>query len=97
MNIWLDFGIDRIKGQGQGHKKVKTSLFFECVFVCYSHNSKSIKLNRSKFGAMIGYYPRTILLDKVRGQVDDFVSTSLWLLVCLFVIRITQKVLHRIT
>jgi len=21
--IWLDFGIDRVKGQGQGHEKVK--------------------------------------------------------------------------
>jgi len=24
--IWLDFGIDRVKGQGQGHEKVK--IFF---------------------------------------------------------------------
>ena len=22
-NIWLDFGSDRVKGQGQGHEKVK--------------------------------------------------------------------------
>jgi len=28
--------------------------------VCYSHNSKSIKPNRMKFGGMIGYYPGTI-------------------------------------
>ena len=43
-----------------------------CVFVCYSQNSKSIELNRSKFGGMIGYYPRTIWLDfgsdRVKGQ-----------------------------
>jgi len=25
--IWLDFGIDRVKGQGQGHEKVR--IFFE--------------------------------------------------------------------
>jgi len=24
--IWLDFGIDRVKGQGQGHEKVKIVL-----------------------------------------------------------------------
>jgi len=24
--IWLDFGIDRVKGQGQGHKKVNIFL-----------------------------------------------------------------------
>jgi len=24
--IWLDFGIDQVKGQGQGHEKVKTFL-----------------------------------------------------------------------
>jgi len=24
--IWLDFGIDRVKGQGQGHGKVKIFL-----------------------------------------------------------------------
>ena len=42
------------------------------MFVCYSHNSKSIELNRSKFGGMIGYYPKTIWLDfgsdRVKGQ-----------------------------
>ena len=82
MNIWLDFGIDRIKGQGQGHKKVKNTLWFIylwiCAFVCYSHNSKSIELNRSKFGAMIGYYPRTIWLDfgsdRVKGQGHEKVK-----------------------
>ena len=33
---------------------------FVCLSVCYSHNSKSIKPNRMKFGALIGYYTGTI-------------------------------------
>jgi len=37
--------------------------WFVCVRACYSHNSKSIKPNRMKFGGMIGYYPGTIWLD----------------------------------
>jgi len=30
------------------------------LYACYSHNSKSIKPNRMKFGGMIGYHPGTI-------------------------------------
>jgi len=33
---------------------------FICLYACTSHNSKSIKPNRMKFGGMIGYYPGTI-------------------------------------
>jgi len=33
---------------------------FLYLYACYSHNSKSIKPNRIKFGGMIGYYPGTI-------------------------------------
>jgi len=29
---------------------------FIYLYACYSHNSKSIKPNRMKFGGMIGYY-----------------------------------------
>jgi len=29
------------------------------LYACYSQNSKSIKLNRMKFGGMIVYYPGT--------------------------------------
>jgi len=36
---------------------------FIYLYACYSHNSKSIKLNRMKFSGMIGYYPGTIWLD----------------------------------
>jgi len=49
-----------------------------CVFVCYSHNSKSIKPNRMKFGGMIGHYPGTIWLDfgidRVKGQGHEQVK-----------------------
>jgi len=49
-----------------------------CVFVCYSHNSKSIKPNRMKFGGMIGYYSGTIWLDfwidRVKGQGHEKVN-----------------------
>jgi len=42
------------------------------LYACYSHNSKSIKPDRMKFGGMIGYYPGTIWLDVgidwVKGQ-----------------------------
>ena len=45
---------------------------YVCLFVCYSHNSKSIEPNYMKFGGMIGYYPGTIRLDfgsdRVKGQ-----------------------------
>jgi len=51
---------------------------FVCVFACYSHNSKSIKPNRMKFGGMIGYYPATISLDfeidRVKGQGHEKVN-----------------------
>jgi len=33
---------------------------FIYLYVCYSHNSKSIQPNRMKFGGMISYYPGTI-------------------------------------
>jgi len=33
------------------------------LYACYSHNKKSFKPNRMKFGGMIGYYPGTIWLD----------------------------------
>jgi len=33
---------------------------FIYLYACYSHNSKSIKPNRMKFGGTIGYYPGTI-------------------------------------
>jgi len=42
---------------------------FIYLYACYSHNSKSIKPNRMKFGGMIGYYPGTIWLDfGIEGQ-----------------------------
>jgi len=30
------------------------------LYACYSHNKKSFKPNRMKFGGMIDYYPGTI-------------------------------------
>jgi len=33
---------------------------FIYLYACYSHNKKSFKPNRMKFGGMIGYYPGTI-------------------------------------
>jgi len=33
---------------------------FIYLYACYSHNTKSIKPNRMKFGGMIGYYPGTM-------------------------------------
>jgi len=33
---------------------------FIYLYAYYSHNTKSIKPNRMKFGGMIGYYPGTI-------------------------------------
>jgi len=45
---------------------------FIYLYAFYSHNSKSIKPNRMKFGGMIGYYPGSIWLDfgidRVKGQ-----------------------------
>jgi len=45
---------------------------FIYLYACYSHNKKSLKPNRMKFGGMIGYYPGTIWLDfgidRVKGQ-----------------------------
>jgi len=46
-------------GNAEGYVLIAVYLFV-CVCACYSHNSKSIKPNRMKFGAMIGYYPGTI-------------------------------------
>jgi len=45
---------------------------FICLYACSSHNTKSFKPNRMKFGGMIGYYTGTIWLDfgigRVKGQ-----------------------------
>jgi len=45
---------------------------FIYLYACYSHNKKSMKPDRMKFGGMIGYYPGTIWLDfgidRVKGQ-----------------------------
>jgi len=55
---------------------------FIYLYVCYSHNSKSIKPNRMEFGGMIGYYPRTIWLDveidRVKGHGHEKVPKK-WL------------------
>jgi len=51
------------------------------LYACYSHNSKSIKPNRMKFGGMVGCYPGTIWLDfgidrvKGQGQAHEKVKT----------------------
>jgi len=51
---------------------------FIYLYACYSHNTKSIKPNRMKFGGMIVYYPRTIWIDcgidRVKGQGHDKVK-----------------------
>jgi len=44
---------------------------FIYLYVCYSHNSKSIKPNPIEFGGMIGYYPGTIWLDFGIDRVKD--------------------------
>jgi len=33
---------------------------FIYLYACYSHYKKSFKLNRMKYGGMIGYYPGAI-------------------------------------
>jgi len=43
----------------EGYVLIAVYLFIY-LSVCSSHNSKSIKPNRMKFGGMIGYYPGTI-------------------------------------
>jgi len=43
----------------EGYVLIAMYLFIY-LYGCYSHNSKSIKANRMKFGGMIGYYPGTI-------------------------------------
>jgi len=54
------------------HDDLRIVYLFVCVRACYSHNSKSIKPNRMKFGGMIGYYRGNIWLyfgiDQVKGQ-----------------------------
>jgi len=47
----------------EGNVLIAVYLFiylFIYLYACYSHNSKSIKPNRMKFGRMIGYYPGSI-------------------------------------
>jgi len=57
---------------------------FIYLYVCYSHNSKSIKLNGTKFGGMIGYYPGTIWLnvgiDRVKGQCHGHEKVNIFFL-----------------
>jgi len=43
----------------EGYVLIAVYLFIY-LYACYSHNSKSIKPNRMKFGGMISYYPGTI-------------------------------------
>jgi len=43
----------------EGYVLIAVYLFIY-LYACYSHNTKSIKPNRMKFGGMIGYYPGTI-------------------------------------
>jgi len=43
----------------EGYVLIAVYLFIY-LCACYSHNTKSIKPNRMKFGGMIGYYPGTI-------------------------------------
>jgi len=43
----------------EGNVLIAVYLFIY-LYACYSHNSKSIKPNRMKFGGMIGYYPGII-------------------------------------
>jgi len=41
---------------------------FIYLYACYSHNTKSIKPNRMKFGGMIVHYPGTIWFWDRSGQ-----------------------------
>jgi len=43
----------------EGYVLIAIYLFIY-LYVCYSHNLKSISTNRMKYGGMIGYYPGTI-------------------------------------
>jgi len=43
----------------EGYVLIAVYLFIY-LYACSSHNKKSIKPNRMKFGGMIGYYPGTI-------------------------------------
>jgi len=43
----------------EGYVLIAVYLFIY-LYACYSHNKKSFKPNRMKFGGMIGYYPGTI-------------------------------------
>jgi len=57
---------------------------FIYLYACYSHNSKSIKPNRMKFGGMIGYYAGTIWLDfgidRVKGQCQGHENVKIFFL-----------------
>jgi len=56
---------------------------FMYLYACYSHNSKSIKPNRRKFGGVIGYYPGTIWfdfgIDRVKGQGQSYEKVNIFL------------------
>jgi len=43
----------------EGYVLIAVYLFIY-LYACSSHNTKSFKPNRMKFGGMIGYYPGTI-------------------------------------
>jgi len=43
----------------EGYVLIAVYLFIY-LYACYSHNTKSFKPNRMKYGGMIGYYPGTI-------------------------------------
>jgi len=47
-------------------------IYLWSLYACYSHNKKSFKPNRMKFGGMIAYYPGAIWfdfgIDRVKGQ-----------------------------
>jgi len=55
-------------------------IYLFICYACYSHNKKSFKPNRMKFGGMIGYYPAPIWLDfgidrvKCQGQGHEKVK-----------------------
>jgi len=56
---------------------------FIYLYACYSHNKKSLKPNRMKFGGMIGYYPGTSWLDfgidRVKGQGQGHEKVNIFL------------------
>jgi len=56
---------------------------FIYLYACYSHNSKSIKPNRMKFGGMIVYYPGTIWfhfgIDRVKGHNHGHEKVNIFL------------------